>query len=717
MSWVVLLNECSYATSINTTIIYETKGWLMRLLEFNIFAEAPKFDKSKLAGVTPQGNSNTPKGNTNPPTEKTPKKATTNSRAAPNVGVAAAGNDLKAKYAAMVKTLKLEPGADEGFFGRNTRNNANNEILAQFAEDNNLPGVFNPETTRFIKFNDDDEADASDEIDDTGTPDFDELGKLADIGAIPAAVQDKLSQEVADYDSGDRSMGRNRGGIWSNIMGDPDPESRDKLLSVLKRNGQTPATDAPVKAAPVKAAPVKDTSYKGLLATLEKAPADEGFFSKGNRQSRNAELLAKFAEDNDLPGMYDPETGDFVYMGTDGNDDDFEYSGSVSPQVVGSADMGDAKKLAAAGMLPPIVMQRFTDQLANADPDDDMTKDMNDIFKANAAYKAANPASDKATPTKATPTKATPTKATPTKATPTKATPANPLATKPGDYTGADGVEDMSTGMFVKPGDDEAKPKAGDTPVQTGGPGGEFAGKPPASKVKATPPSSGRAKVAANASNTKDYARTLKLQQELIAGGANIKADGIMGPNTQRALDAETARRNNADGNKPADLPLALSKLTSMPLDRNMPVPTGTMPKIPARRDGDKTPPEKVTSRLPKVDLPTQSPMQKWTDELASLPKRPMVTARSGHAKRNQQDAQRKYDAANSTEVASNEGKAVNGKWIESSVSTKTAVVERIIENYILGKVSKEITVKALLETKSIHLLTETGIRKRLYKL
>ena len=94
-----------------------------------------------------------------------------------------------------------------------------------------------------------------------------------------------------------------------------------------------------------------------------------------------------------------------------------------------------------------------------------------------------------------------------------------------------------------------------------------------------------------------------------------------------------------------------------------------------------------------------------------------MVTARSGHARRNQQDAQRKFDAANSTEVASNEGKAVNGKWIESSVSTKTAVVERIIENYILGKVSKEITVKALLETKSIHLLTETGIRKRLYKL
>ena len=62
-------------------------------------------------------------------------------------------------------------------------------------------------------------------------------------------------------------------------------------------------------------------------------------------------------------------------------------------------------------------------------------------------------------------------------------------------------------------------------------------------------------------------------------------------------------------------------------------------------------------------------------------------------------------------------GDASQKKFGESSVSTKTAVVERIIENYILGKVSKEITVKALLETKSIHLLTETGIRKRLYKL
>ena len=35
----------------------------------------------------------------------------------------------------------------------------------------------------------------------------------------------------------------------------------------------------------------------------------------------------------------------------------------------------------------------------------------------------------------------------------------NPLATRPGDYTGADGVEDMSTGMFVRPG----KPQASNT--------------------------------------------------------------------------------------------------------------------------------------------------------------------------------------------------------------------------------------------------------------
>ena len=63
---------------------------------------------------------------------------------------------------------------------------------------------------------------------------------------------------------------------------------------------------------------------------------------------------------------------------------------------------------------------------------------------------------------------------------------------------------------------------AGTTPIQTGGRGGEFA--------------TTRPKVAATAANTKDFDKTMALQKRLQAQGANIKADGIMGPNTRAAM-------------------------------------------------------------------------------------------------------------------------------------------------------------------------------------
>lgn len=46
-----------------------------------------------------------------------------------------------------------------------------------------------------------------------------------------------------------------------------------------------------------------------------------------------------------------------------------------------------------------------------------------------------------------------------------------------------------------------------------------------------------RKKVKATAANTKDYDKTLALQKSLIAKGAKIKADGIMGPNTRAAIN------------------------------------------------------------------------------------------------------------------------------------------------------------------------------------
>ena len=53
-----------------------------------------------------------------------------------------------------------------------------------------------------------------------------------------------------------------------------------------------------------------------------------------------------------------------------------------------------------------------------------------------------------------------------------------------------------------------------------------------------TPAPTQRPKVAATAYNTRDYDKTLALQKKLIAQGANIKADGLMGPNTMAAMKA-----------------------------------------------------------------------------------------------------------------------------------------------------------------------------------
>ena len=53
-----------------------------------------------------------------------------------------------------------------------------------------------------------------------------------------------------------------------------------------------------------------------------------------------------------------------------------------------------------------------------------------------------------------------------------------------------------------------------------------------------TPAPTQRPKVAATAANTRDYDKTMALQKKLIAQGANIKADGLMGPNTRAAMKA-----------------------------------------------------------------------------------------------------------------------------------------------------------------------------------
>ena len=332
-------------------------------------------------------------------------------------------DDLKAKYAEMLKQLKLEPGDDEGFFGRNFRNNANNEILAQFAKDNDLPGMFNPETGRFIKFGEDEEGMDSGMVDDISTPDFDQLQQLADLGAIPPAAQDELAKEIEAYDTGERSLYRKD--LIGNLLGKKNPEDRDRLLDILKRNstsGKDQGTTAPVDK---DGKPTGDAAIPNLDLPATATPADQ------TASARDADDAAELAPGADvaIPDLDKP-------------------AGAAKPEP--------AKQ-------EPLVV--------------------------------------------------------------TIPAPANPLATKPGDYTGADGVEDMSTGMFVKPDAPAGKPAGAAKPEK-------------------------RRKVKATAANTRDYDKTLALQKQLISRGAKIKADGIMGPNTQRALDAEIARRNKADAAK-----------------------------------------------------------------------------------------------------------------------------------------------------------------------
>jgi len=157
--------------------------------------------------------------------------------------VEAPGDELKKKYAALVASLQLEPGEDEGFFGRNIRNNRNNAKLAEFAKENDLPGLFNPETGSFVKYDEDPEGGGlSDQVDDAAIASMDDLESLAKIGAIPAAVQDELNQEIEYYDSGERSFSRRD--IISNILGNPNPEYRDRLLAISKQNAN--ATGAKV---------------------------------------------------------------------------------------------------------------------------------------------------------------------------------------------------------------------------------------------------------------------------------------------------------------------------------------------------------------------------------------------------------------------------------------------------------------------------------------
>ena len=96
-------------------------------------------------------------------------------------------------------------------------------------------------------------------------------------------------------------------------------------------------------------------------------------------------------------------------------------------------------------------------------------------------------------------------------------------ATPPTQYADdpSDGDSGMNTPAPTQYADD---PSAGDSGMNT--------------TPAPTPAPAPRQKVKATAANTRDYDKTLALQKKLIAQGANIKADGLMGPNTRAAMKA-----------------------------------------------------------------------------------------------------------------------------------------------------------------------------------
>lgn len=89
-----------------------------------------------------------------------------------------------------------------------------------------------------------------------------------------------------------------------------------------------------------------------------------------------------------------------------------------------------------------------------------------------------------------------------------------------------------------------------------------------------------RAKVAATAANTKDFDKTMALQKRLRAQGADIKADGIMGPNTRAAMKqfgggkpaGTTAQQTGGAGGEFGTAPAASTQVASPgPRGRNRP--------------------------------------------------------------------------------------------------------------------------------------------------
>ena len=127
-----------------------------------------------------------------------------------------------------------------------------------------------------------------------------------------------------------------------------------------------------------------------------------------------------------------------------------------------------------------------------------------------------------------------------------------------------------------------------------------FAAMPkPAAKTQVPSASAARAKapVKATAANTRDYDKTMALQKKLIAQGANIQADGLMGPNTRAAMKAAGMGAKKPVAKKKLSGPEVWSKLADIPAVSKALGARGELSKD----DGEFADPNAMTRRKPKV--------------------------------------------------------------------------------------------------------------------
>jgi len=161
------------------------------------------------------------------------------------------------------------------------------------------------------------------------------------------------------------------------------------------------------------------------------------------------------------------------------------------------------------------------------------------------------------------------------------------VANLPGFSVGANKAQAASPKPGASVDNFAAMPK---TPPKPGASVDNFAAMP-----KTPPKPAAKAKVAATAANTRDYDKNMALQKKLIAGGANIKADGLMGPNTRAAMKAAGMGAKKPVAKKKLSGPDALSKLADIPAVSKALGARGELSKD----DGEFADPNAMTRRKP----------------------------------------------------------------------------------------------------------------------